>query len=86
MSIVSFSRRRWGQRNLSERETYAAVTKVKMCLAKYEDYEKYFSCLRRWRGRCPRSLSSLLMIVASVQFVARANGMQNEIVKGLIKY
>ena len=84
MSIVSFSRRRWGQRNLSERETYA-VTKVKMCLAKYEDYEKYFSCLRRWR-RCPRSLSSLLMIVASVQFVARANGMQNEIVKGLIKY
>ena len=40
-STFSFRRRRWSQRNFSERETYR-VTKVKICLVKYEDYEEMF--------------------------------------------
>ena len=36
-SIVSFRRKSWSQRNFRERETYR-ITKVKMCLVKYEDY------------------------------------------------
>ena len=38
-SIVSFRRRGWSQQNFSEREAYR-ITKVKMCLVKYEDYKR----------------------------------------------
>ena len=42
MFIVSFRRRRWSQRNFSEKRNIQAITKVKICLVKYEDYEEIF--------------------------------------------